>query len=591
MKFITHLGIGLIAMVGFARSLGASPLDTPLTSSSWLLDPSTSTAETAFLLTARNDRYSCATEFSHQVVTVNENNIQLGFTATNNPAIKCAKPIKPYGPAFKIPALKAGKYEVTLIDAPACVWSQPACKIAVLPEKGGTLNLISEGENPYEFSFSPKAVEANKPFGLDLLSYNYNCGTAYSHLSAQVANGQITLAYVAKNNPAAICPAIYKPYGPTFKVEALKAGVYKILATPLQPCMVSNPACEIAVLPVLVGELRVNENGITQSKWMAMPKEVPANQSFKLNLLSKDYGNCQTSFSHIAANVVDGEIIASFLIESHPERVCITNISPFGPVIEMPALKAGRYPIRVQERIACEFEKPMCAVGYLGAPGIVDTLIVTEKTIKPYVIMQPEKVMANKAFDLTLSSTSFNCNAILSNKQVAVANGIIHLSFDITLTKMLCATTPGTIKQEAFKVPALKVGEYKVVIDAPKDCGESHLLCALQNPIVGGSRISVYGTLTTHPNKLGRLGLSPGISMSEGALHIGLDLVQGGKLGAQLYSAAGRRLERFSPRKISAGKQVLSLPLTQTLKPGVYFLETQINGLTVQRYRLETTQR
>jgi hypothetical protein len=256
-RLSTSFALTALSLMGFVAVTHAQgQLQTPV-DTAWVLTPSAIEANASTTLLAAHERYTCADSFEHMQVAVEGNVIQLGFTSTNNPAIRCAQPIAPIGPRFLLPALKAGTYSVFITDAPACVWTQ-GCKIAVTQELAGTLQVGNTPVAP-EFSFTPQHASVDSAFDLQLLSYAYSCATEYSHLEYAVNGNTITLSFLATTRPDIMCPAIYRPYGPTFKIKGLKAGAYKVHAIPGLPCMYAEPRCLAAVSPIAAGQLNVTQ--------------------------------------------------------------------------------------------------------------------------------------------------------------------------------------------------------------------------------------------------------------------------------------------------------------------------------------------
>jgi len=110
--------------------------------------------------------------------------------------------------------------------------------------------------------------------------------------------------------------------------------------------------------------------------WFLERSNVPAGQAFAMNLLNHAYGNCNTSFSHPSMTIDTAKVSFSFLVENHPERVCVTDIRPHGPRFEMPAMRPGRYPVFVSTPPACVYAEKSCAIW--TEPQLSDTLIVSE---------------------------------------------------------------------------------------------------------------------------------------------------------------------------------------------------------------------
>lgn len=256
-RLSTSFAVTALSLIGFvaathAQGQSQTPVDT-----SWVLTPSAIEANASTTLLAAHERYTCADSFEHMQVAVEGNVIQLGFTSTNNPAIRCAQPIAPIGPRFLLPALKAGTYGVFITDAPACVWTQ-GCKIAVTQELAGTLQVGNIQVTP-EVTIAPQTTPADSAFDLQLLTYAYTCATEYNHLGYAVNGNTITLSFLPTTRPNVICPAVFKPHGPTFKIKGLNAGTYRVQALPGVPCLYTEPKCAVAILPVSAGQLHVTQ--------------------------------------------------------------------------------------------------------------------------------------------------------------------------------------------------------------------------------------------------------------------------------------------------------------------------------------------
>lgn len=468
--------LGFAGLAVHAQPNQASSVVPDTTATGWSLSPTLVSGGQAFKLRVLNGRYHCGHEYSHLQVTVETGMIVLGMTATANPTINCAAVETPTGPTFSIPALRAGAYKVYITDAPECVWTQPACKIAVRQEYAGTLTATGTDPMPVSnFTVSPTTTTAKTAFKLKLLQSGDGCGISFSHLTYAVKDNVLTLSYLQTVSPEIACILIYNPdakYGPTFDIQGLAVGTYKVMAAPLAPCMVADPVCEMAVVPQYAGALTVvDSNGLKEVRWYAEPGEVPESKAFTLNLLSPNYGNCQTEFTDAVAKVDGRAINLSFLTVAHPERVCITNITPFGPQFKMEGLKAGNYAVNVVQN-PCP-PTTVC----LAAPILttVDSLFVTAAGAT--LSVTPGRIRANQGFDLHLLSEKLNCNVRFSRTQVAVIGQTVSLGFelDTNLHPVMCLSD---FKFDwSFSVPPLKEGDYKVVLDPLGACPSGQLLC------------------------------------------------------------------------------------------------------------------
>jgi hypothetical protein len=71
-------------------------------------------------------------------------------------------------------------------------------------------------------------------------------------------------------------------------------------------------------------------------------------------------------------------IYTSFLVETHPNQVCVVDIHPWGPTFDMQAMKTGMYPLYVAELLACQVSPPYCGAAVF--PVLSDTLVVAGST-------------------------------------------------------------------------------------------------------------------------------------------------------------------------------------------------------------------
>jgi hypothetical protein len=208
---------------------------------------------------------------------------------------------------------------------------------------------------------------------LSLLSYQFDCGTTFDNLSVNVTGNEITLTFLDHPKAADVaCPTVYRPYGPTFKMPALKTGTYKVTAYRLPSCY----PCKLVGESAVAGTLTVTGD-VVRKGWFLKNRETLAEKPFTLQLLNSDYGNCQTSFSNKSVSVQTDGIHTSFFIRTDSNIVCIQDVRPYGPSFEMQGLKTGVYPIYATELMDCQINAPFCPVK-MPAPLPFDTLVVTK---------------------------------------------------------------------------------------------------------------------------------------------------------------------------------------------------------------------
>lgn len=350
-----------------------APIEPVMPEPKWVLSPTAAPAEQSFSLSAQSYRYNCGTVFGNQSVSVAGDRIDLSFTAEERLDVACPAIYRPYGPDFRMPALKPGKYQVFMNLLLPCHVTQPACRAAIPVEEAGILYIGVE--EPIRYSITPTSTAAEKDFALQLIGSQFSCAHEFSMLASRVQDGRITLTFLDKINPAVLCPAVVRPYGPTYKIPGLKAGVYEVFAERLPAC--AEQACKVMPVTEPAGRLSVTSGPARPVGWFLKEKRTPAGSPFSLQLLNHDYGNCQTRFTNTSVVAQAGRIDVSFVIETDTDIHCITDIRPHGPSFRMDALRPGSYPVYVSVLPKCQYTEPRCAIiaaDAEAAPTIIDPL-------------------------------------------------------------------------------------------------------------------------------------------------------------------------------------------------------------------------
>lgn len=199
----------------------------------------------------------CDPQFSHQAVAVNGNDIRFTVEAVENPAARCIAGDHPYSVDFTVPALKAGEYSATIFLQPACVYSPTPCPIAYNPDSAGTLYVTSP--DSLQYSFTPKHTSSGAPFELFLTSKRFTCADSFFNTSTSMGGHELTVSFSDNVRANVLCPAIAKDYGPTFKIDALSAGVYQVFAQPVPYCPPGRICPLFVLVPQLAGALTVGD--------------------------------------------------------------------------------------------------------------------------------------------------------------------------------------------------------------------------------------------------------------------------------------------------------------------------------------------
>lgn len=393
---LAAMGLLFLSLPPAGRAQSALP------EQAYTVAPNPAPINSAFTLYLNGGSFPCGTVFTRQSAVVTGNRIDLTFEADSPiylpdaaPGAKTA-PVPPiclydqaatspvetlsYGnivPRFKLPALLAGDYEVWATQAYACQFTQPACLIKTQSLYAGILK-VSAAPKPMLFHISPNTVESGKAFILNALTDGYDCGFTYDSLATIVSGGKISLIFRAHAHPESACVSQAYAFGPAFRLPALAAGKYVVEIAPYPECPPGGIDC--GMLRNLFYDTLTVKDVVLKNGWFLKERQVAPDKAFTMQLLNNLYGNCQTSFSHQSLTVAKDSISVSFVAETDKKRICVMDIRPYGPAIEMPAMKAGSYPVYVNEMPACLYSNPRCEILRLPNSIPSDTLLVTQST-------------------------------------------------------------------------------------------------------------------------------------------------------------------------------------------------------------------
>jgi hypothetical protein len=224
----------------------------------YVLNPAAANAGAPFDLQLLAAGYDCGSRFDSLGVAVSGAVITLAYHEYELPT-GCAGAYELYGPTFPVPALAAGTYTVK-----ANRLSQGAV------EDAGVLTVNAKPHR--DWYLKERAVQAEKAFAMRLLRDDVgNCGNAFTHQTATVTERGVFARFVWETDPGAVCIVDLRPYGPSFDLPGLKAGVYPVFPVQLQPCQVAEPACLLPVAdPVATDTLVAAQTlALSMSEWRA----------------------------------------------------------------------------------------------------------------------------------------------------------------------------------------------------------------------------------------------------------------------------------------------------------------------------------
>jgi hypothetical protein len=429
------------------------------------------------------------------------------------------------------------------------------------------------------YILSPDTVEEGIAFELSLLHSKYHCATEFTHLSVEISGRNINLSFLPVENPyVGVCSPDSPPVGPSFRMEALEAGVYAVHAIQLLPCMVSDPACMIAVIPEFAGNLTVTSG--TEIQWSISPEKATANTPFTLQILNIEYNNCNYIFDNQYIQINGNEIILSYSTQM-TRRWCLTSISPWGPAYEMEGLEAGRYQVYAMEYPACISDDPPC-LAEMPEKQEVGILEIIGTSPSGW-FLNPETVTANTPFTLNLLNDAYgSCEVLFSHLTASVNENDIYLSFVKTTDILMECFANITPYGPSFEMEGLAPGEYTVyAVDMPA-CAYADPQCPVR---LAPEPIGVLAAL--HPASVNRetvFEMQAAVKLESGRIIINLPAGYADGIKVALYSISGK--EVFSSRHIPAATGIIHIPILQNLKPGMYSARIYISGNRIHSNRI-----
>ena len=232
----------------------------------------------------------CQPHFAHPAAIVEAGAIHLEIMAENDPAALCVNDtLRYYQTEMQLPALAAGNYPVTLLQKPACAYTAPYCPFAYNPQPAGSL-LITDSAK-LDFAILPGKVAAGKAFDLRLTRKEWSCNIQFENLNSNVNGHALLLSYTV--SPTTVdtgCPVPRIATGPLFRIAALPAGIYQVMAAPVIMCSGPGPCPLAALAPQLAGALTVGEPVTALGAGNTAPEEKGMNGSVASKASARNAG-------------------------------------------------------------------------------------------------------------------------------------------------------------------------------------------------------------------------------------------------------------------------------------------------------------
>jgi hypothetical protein len=259
--------------------------------------------------------------------------------------------------------------------------------------------------------------------------------------------------------------------------------------------------------------------------------------AFTLGLSGQMDNVCAPMFSHADAKLTGGKLVLSVLAQSNPAALCAAGAkSDYRTEFDLPALKAGTYPVQVLWTMACQYSPSPCPVAY--DPQDVGTLKVTDSADLEYRF-HPRAVAAGKRAELRLNG-DFNCGDAISGVSADTSGRAVYLSFTVDPhPEIMCISPfPGI----DFTLPEMRAGAYQVMAARSPYCAPGKICLRLKiAPQLAGA-LDVLAATSLAPGmpreRIGRKGAAR--SMSPAGFR-----VEG---NGMIRDAAGRKSPARAPK-------------------------------------------
>lgn len=248
-------------------AVGITPIP-PKLDSAWHIRPVKTLSQKPFDLAVVSNRYgNCQSSFYGQSLSVDADRrvIHVSFGVETHIDRVCIQDVRPHGPTFSAPALKAGKYQVMVSVLPACAIplepNGPICMIAIQPVAAAESLTVVDENDPLRRGWfvQPVSVHANADFKLSLLNYAYHpCIFKFTHPSLVIEDKTIKARFAVERTGNEVCTADIRAGGPEFPVRGLAAGDYQVYVSTPAACLFAAAPCDIAEpMPELADTLHV----------------------------------------------------------------------------------------------------------------------------------------------------------------------------------------------------------------------------------------------------------------------------------------------------------------------------------------------
>jgi hypothetical protein len=255
------------------------------------------------------------------------------------------------------------------------------------------------------------------------------------------------------------------------------------------------------------------------------PNQAESGKPFQVFLSGKT-SLCAPQFSRHEAKAENGVVNFTVMAVSNPAANCTGEVTDFKTEFVVPGLKAGEYKVEARLYPSCHYDNPPCAM--LRDPVEYGGLLYMQDSAKLAFAIRPDKVAADKPFDLFLTGKNFTCGNEYTGLTSTFQGEVLFLYFtNRPHPEVLC---PAVLLDygPTFHIPAAQAGVYQVMASVSPYCGTAGPCpLALIAPQLAGTLTVGEGPLSLRPGgssrERGGAGTgkgAPGAAMRHGELRL-----------------------------------------------------------------------
>jgi|GEM_PF-7055312 len=342
------------------------------------------------------------------------------------------------------------------------------------------------------YGYTPQRTAAARAFEMILTPPYVDCNFLYEAQGVEVGDSQITLALSTSTREAPLnCQLVdMAPPRVTYALPALKAGDYtvKVMSGPACAFATSGPVCDVAISPVTLGILQAVDTA-QDSAWHLKPVMAAPNRDFDLQVVNAAYDNCGFEFARTSLSVDSAAHSVSILaaVTAHPERLCLTRLSPWGPTVSVPPLPEGNYAVYVSIVPECALptspSEAVCKIALPKPSLAAESLWVTGTAMPKAWFIQPDQVRPQAAFQLSVLSYAYHpCVFNFNHAQAKILGDSIWVQFTIDSSGADVCTADIRPGGPTFAMTGLPTGRYPVLLSIIPGCTYSDAPCPIGLP-------------------------------------------------------------------------------------------------------------